>query len=72
MNHSGCSRLNRWLGIAAVLTCAYLVAGCGSNRGERASQMTSFSSKESKEATPELLTIPPDPAEPGQPPRRLP
>ena len=59
MNHSTCSRINLWLGLAA-LACAGLVAGCGSGRRERAGQMTSFSSKESKEATPELLTIPPD------------
>lgn len=58
MNHSRSSR-NRWLGLAA-LVCAGLLAGCGSGHRESASQMTSFSSKESKEATPELLTIPPD------------
>lgn len=37
---------------------ALLLAGCGSNR--RASEMTSFSSKQSKSSTPELFTIPPD------------
>ena len=29
------------------------IAGCGSGPGERASQMTSYSSKESKDATPD-------------------
>lgn len=50
----------KWFGLAAALACAWLLAGCSSNRGESASQMTSFSSKESKAATPELFTIPPD------------
>jgi membrane fusion protein, heavy metal efflux system len=34
------------------------IAGCGSGPGERAGEMTSFSSKESKDATPGLFTIP--------------
>jgi len=37
---------------------ALLLAGCGFNR--RASDMTSFSSQQSKSSTPELFTIPPD------------
>ena len=41
--------------VAAVTAAAYL-AGCSSD--ERANQMTSFSAKESKSATPELFTIP--------------
>ncbi|HEY6904509.1 MAG TPA: efflux RND transporter periplasmic adaptor subunit [Candidatus Acidoferrales bacterium] len=60
MKHSRISASARWLGIAVVLGCAWASAGCSSNRGESASQMTSFSSKESKAATPELFTIPPD------------
>jgi membrane fusion protein, heavy metal efflux system len=39
--------------IATALPCALAVAGCGSS-----SQMTSFSSQESKSTTPELFTIP--------------
>jgi membrane fusion protein, heavy metal efflux system len=40
----------------AALPCALGLAGCGSS----SSQMTSFSSQESKSATPELFTIPQD------------
>ena len=43
------------LAIAAAIAVACL-AGCGSD--ERANQMTSYSAKESKSATPELFTIP--------------
>ena len=60
MKHSRISAPARWLGIALVLGCAWASAGCSSNRGENASQMTSFSSKESKAATPQLFTIPLD------------
>jgi len=54
---------SRSLGIAAgfafagALVCA-LAAGCGSDRS--ASDMTSYSSKASQSATPQLFTIPPD------------
>ena len=58
MKHSTISAFAKWLGIAVALGCAWAPAGCSSNRGENASQMTSFSSKESKAATPELFTIP--------------
>jgi cobalt-zinc-cadmium efflux system membrane fusion protein len=37
-----------------------LLAGCHSNDSGQASQMTSFSAKASKSATPQLFTIPPD------------
>ena len=47
-------------GNPAALAGTCLLAGCSSNRGESASQMTSFSSKESKSATPELFTMPAD------------
>ncbi|HEV3482547.1 MAG TPA: efflux RND transporter periplasmic adaptor subunit [Candidatus Acidoferrales bacterium] len=60
MKHSTISASARWLRIAVALACAWAPAGCSSNRGESASQMTSFSSKESKAATPELFTIPAD------------
>jgi membrane fusion protein, heavy metal efflux system len=40
----------------AAVTAAACLAGCSSD--ERANQMTSFSAKESKSATPELFTIP--------------
>jgi cobalt-zinc-cadmium efflux system membrane fusion protein len=43
-------------GIAASLAVAFALAGCSS--GERASEMTSFSAKETKSETPELFTIP--------------
>jgi membrane fusion protein, heavy metal efflux system len=46
------------LGITAALAFAYALAGCSSNRN--ASEMTSYSSQESKSATPELFTIPED------------
>lgn len=44
--------------VVAGLLVTLLWAGCGSRR--RASEMTSFSSKQSKSSTPELFTIPPD------------
>jgi len=46
----------RWM-LMAALPCALALAGCGGG-GERPAQMTSFSSQESKSATPELFTIP--------------
>ncbi|MFY9804482.1 MAG: efflux RND transporter periplasmic adaptor subunit [Candidatus Acidiferrales bacterium] len=48
-------RIRQSLALAAVALC---VTGC--NSGERASQMTSFSAKESRSAEPELFTIPPE------------
>ena len=44
--------------LAALLATA--LAGCNSGPGERASQMTSYSSKESKATTPQLFTVPPE------------
>jgi cobalt-zinc-cadmium efflux system membrane fusion protein len=49
-----------WLGIAAALAFACALAGCSSGRSERESQMTSYSSQESKSGTPELFTVPQD------------
>jgi cobalt-zinc-cadmium efflux system membrane fusion protein len=50
---------NRGLGVAACLaTLAFVLAGCSSGPSERAGEMTSYSSKEAKGATPELFTIP--------------
>jgi membrane fusion protein, heavy metal efflux system len=60
MTHSIPSGHKRWLGLAAALACAGVLAGCGFGHRESASQMTSYSSQESKAATPELFTIPPD------------
>jgi cobalt-zinc-cadmium efflux system membrane fusion protein len=48
------------LGIAAALALACALAGCSSNRSERESQMTSYSSQESKSGTPGLFTVPQD------------
>jgi len=56
MKDSPSIRRTLCLGLAAWL--AILAAGCSSERG--ASQMTSFSSSESKSETPGLFTIPPD------------
>jgi cobalt-zinc-cadmium efflux system membrane fusion protein len=55
------SRNMRWacgLAIVAAMGVATGIAGCGSK--DRASEMTSFSSKESKSETPEMFTIPQD------------
>ena len=60
MRHSRISRHGRRLGLAAALACAAALAGCGSGHRESASQMTSYSSKESKAETPQLFAIPPD------------
>lgn len=43
--------------LATLFSLAF--AACGSGPGERASQMTSYSSEESKSTTPQLFTIPP-------------
>jgi cobalt-zinc-cadmium efflux system membrane fusion protein len=42
------------------LACLVMLTACHSNDGEQASQMTSFSSKASKSATPQLFIIPQD------------
>ncbi|WP_348262613.1 efflux RND transporter periplasmic adaptor subunit [Telmatobacter sp. DSM 110680] len=42
------------------ITCLVMLTACHSNDGEQASQMTSFSAKASKSATPQLFTIPQD------------
>ena len=42
------------------IACLVMVTACHSNDGDQASQMTSFSAKASKSATPQLFTIPQD------------
>jgi len=46
-----------FLGALAILAA---IPGCGSEKSERAAEMTSYSSKEAKGAAPELFTIPQD------------
>jgi membrane fusion protein, heavy metal efflux system len=46
------------LAVIFAAAIALALAGCGSRRGERGGEMTSYSSKEVKGATPELFTIP--------------
>lgn len=62
---TGCDRAaGVWMrnGGAAALVIGFVfvfsMAGCGSEKAERESEMTSYSSKEAKGATPELFTIP--------------
>lgn len=45
---------------ALAASVALALVACGSGPGENASQMTSYSSKESKSTTPQLFTIPPE------------
>ena len=42
------------------IACLVVLTACHSNDSEQASQMTSFSAKASKSATPQLFTIPQD------------
>ena len=42
------------------IACLVMLTACHSNDGQQASQMTSFSAKASKSATPQLFTIPQD------------
>jgi membrane fusion protein, heavy metal efflux system len=51
-------RTSRITTVALAFGCA--LAGCSSDRSERASQMTSYSAQASKSATPQLFTIPED------------
>jgi cobalt-zinc-cadmium efflux system membrane fusion protein len=46
--------------VAVGMVLVFALMGCGSGSSERASQMTSYSSKESKSNTPQLFTIPPE------------
>ena len=46
--------------IALAASLLLALAACGSGPGESASQMTSYSSKESTSTTPQLFTIPPE------------
>ena len=48
------------LGTLAALAITCGLTGCSSDRSERPSEMTSYSSQASKSATPELFTIPQD------------
>jgi len=48
------------MGLAAALAFATILSGCGSGQGERAGDMTSYSSKKTKPDTPELFAIPQD------------
>jgi membrane fusion protein, heavy metal efflux system len=43
---------------AIAITCLFALTACRSNDSERASEMTSFSARASKSATPQLFTIP--------------
>ena len=57
LRHSGRSfEIFAAVGFAAAVACA--LAGCSSERS--ASEMTSYSSRTSKSATPQLFTIPQD------------
>jgi membrane fusion protein, heavy metal efflux system len=53
--HACIPRLGR---IALAASLPLLLSACGSGPGESASQMTSYSSRESKSTTPQLFTIP--------------
>jgi cobalt-zinc-cadmium efflux system membrane fusion protein len=44
--------------LVGLLIIVFALAGCGSDKPERAADMTSYSSKEAKGAAPELFTIP--------------
>jgi cobalt-zinc-cadmium efflux system membrane fusion protein len=46
--------------MAAAIALVFALAGCGSDPGQRASDMTSFSTRQSRSTTPELFTIPAD------------
>ena len=51
--------LNKWLG-AGVLVAALVLSGCGSRTSQRESQMTSFTTGETKADTANLFTLPND------------
>jgi len=53
-------RRNRGIQVAMAITLASMLTACNSKDSDRANQMTSFSSKASASATPQLFTIPPD------------
>jgi len=59
-NHRSGSRGRRpgLPGAAGLAVLAVALAGCSSGTGERARDMTSYSSKEAKDATPQLFTVP--------------
>src|SRR5512146_411806 len=58
MKNSVISRRNRRMLSVAGLAVLVLMAACNSGDRERASQMTSFSARASRSATPQLFTIP--------------
>ena len=60
MKSASRTRVARSFAIGAGVAVVAALAGCGSEQGQRASEMTSFSARQSKSATPELFTIPPD------------
>jgi cobalt-zinc-cadmium efflux system membrane fusion protein len=53
-------RRNRGIHVAMAITIALMLTACNSKDNGGANQMTSFSSKASASATPQLFTIPPD------------
>ena len=59
-NHRSGSRGRRpdLPGAAGLAVLAVALTGCSSGTGERARDMTSYSSKEAKDATPQLFTVP--------------
>ena len=60
MRITGITRRNRGVQSAMALACAFTLTACSSNDRNRAGQMTSYSAKASKSATPQLFTIPQD------------
>jgi cobalt-zinc-cadmium efflux system membrane fusion protein len=46
--------------MAAAIALVFALAGCGSDPGQHASDMTSFSARQSRSTTPEIFTIPAD------------
>ena len=54
------TRRNRGIQVAMAIMLALTLTACNSKDSDRANQMTSFSSKASASATPQLFTIPPN------------
>jgi len=52
------TRISNRIKIVTALALGFALAGCASDKSERAAEMTSYSSKEAKGAAPELFTIP--------------
>jgi cobalt-zinc-cadmium efflux system membrane fusion protein len=51
-------RISSGASFVTALALGFALAGCGSEKPERAADMTSYSSKEAKGAAPELFTLP--------------